>query len=364
MKFEWGTIAQRLVQALGVKQGELIEVQDNVGRFDVLQEVLLAIESAGATPLTRIASPDYLVRLLAQAPVKYLSEWDRHRGKWLATVDRILILGSTHPDFSSVSPDALHQWQHAVERLTVIEEERRIPIVVAGIPTLGRAHQSGCTLEALEDALLPALAATAAELQAEISRALAVVEGCRESLIQTNNQYEQYELRLRHGNRPWMSDDGCIDEQDRERGAIVSNIPGGSIYTTVLESETEGTLWLPRAGTATDIVFRFSQGRVVEIEAGTGADELEMMFNAHSGEPRRIGHIGIGLNPHLGQPIEWTLIDEHVHGSMFVSFGENRYMGGGNQSSLNIDYAIPSGTFVVDGRTIVTAGKMGFGARP
>jgi leucyl aminopeptidase (aminopeptidase T) len=91
---------------------------------------------------------------------------------------------------------------------------------------------------------------------------------------------------------------------------------------------------------------------------------LEMMFDAHSGEPRRIGHIGIGLNPHLGQPIGWTLIDEHVHGSMFVSFGENRYMGGGNQSSLNIDYAIPSSTFVVDGRTIVTAGKMGFGARP
>ena len=115
-------------------------------------KVLLAIECAGATPLTRFASPDYLVRLLAHAPLQYLSEWDHHRGKLLATVDRILVLGSTHPDLSSVSTDALHEWRHAMERLTVIEEERRIPIVVAGIPSLLRAHQSGCTLEALEDA--------------------------------------------------------------------------------------------------------------------------------------------------------------------------------------------------------------------
>jgi hypothetical protein len=45
------------------------------------------------------------------------------------------------------------------------------------------------------------------------------------------------------------------------------------------------------------------------------------------------------------------LADEHIHGSLFIALGENRYMGGQNASSLNKDYAlrlsIPNGELVM-----------------
>ncbi len=85
---------------------------------------------------------------------------------------------------------------------------------------------------------------------------------------------------------------------------------------------------------------------------------LEKWFDSHSGEPRRVAHIGIGLNPALHRPIGWTLVDEHIMGGMFISMGENRYMGGQNESSLNVDYFIRSPTFLAGGNCIVRGGNI------
>ena len=67
-----------------------------------------------------------------------------------------------------------------------------------------------------------------------------------------------------------------------------------------------------------------------------------------------MSHIGIGLNPYLDRPTGWTIVDEHIHGAIFIALGENRYMGGQNELSLNVDYAFSDVTLEVDGRTIVS----------
>jgi hypothetical protein len=44
--------------------------------------------------------------------------------------------------------------------------------------------------------------------------------------------------------------------------------------------------------------------------------------------------------------------------SVFIALGENRYLGGQNASSLNVDYAIPGDTVLVDDRLIVAQGHV------
>ena len=46
----WPALARRIVQALGVQPGELIQVRGEVGDLARLQEIVLAIEVRGATP--------------------------------------------------------------------------------------------------------------------------------------------------------------------------------------------------------------------------------------------------------------------------------------------------------------------------
>jgi leucyl aminopeptidase (aminopeptidase T) len=351
----WQTIAQRFVYGLGVQPGELIELRDSSGSLNVLLEILLAVEQAGATPLLQLLPGDYLERLWTEVPREYLAHWDQRRREFMKQIDRVLVLAGARPDLNLVPKDGLEAWQQASHRLTAMEEERRLPYLLAAIPTARGAHQLGITLDKMEEILLPALGASVEELRHEIGR---VLNKARHGQAITIHSGDAHRLSMEHGERVWLSDDGCIDEMDLRQGAIVSNLPAGSIYTTVIEEKTNGSLWLPKAGPANEVVFHFVEGRIVDIEAASGADLLMRELDSHTGEPRRVSHIGLGLNPYLDRPIGWTLVDEHIQGYLFVALGENRYMGGQNESSLNVDYALGDAALEVDGQEIVSGGQV------
>lgn len=354
MEQGWADAAARAIAGLGVRAGELVLVRDHTGRADVLQEMLLAIERHGATPLLEIVTAAYLGRLAREAPEAYLSTWDRHRRGWLEQADRVLVLEGEPLGLDLPVSAASVTWQRAAGRLSEIEEARGLPYLLVAVPTERQASRLGQPLADLENVILPALTVEAATLRAEIDRVLAAARGA----TMTIHSGAGHELHLSLGERPWLDDDGAISDEDRARGGIVSNLPAGSIYTTVLEDQTAGTLHLPRAEDATDVTLHFTAGQVTEIRAATGLESLQALFEGQTGEARRIGHIGVGLNPRLQQPLGWTLVDEHVRGFLFVSLGENRYMGGQNASSLNVDFAVPHASLLIDGRVIVRDGSL------
>jgi leucyl aminopeptidase (aminopeptidase T) len=330
---------------LGVQPGDLVLVRDAAGRLDVLLEIALALEMLGATPQVEFVPAEYKQRLWNEVPREHLAHWDRHREQWIQQADRRLTLAGAEPDWDMVSRVGFRAWQRAVHRLTVAEEARALPGTLVAVPTQARAEQLGLSLGALEAILLPALTASVQELQAHVDRVLdAAVEG-QTIVIRSGADHV---LVVQQGDRSWLRDDGGPH----------SNLPAGSIHTTVLETETEGSLWLPRAGSATDVVVHFVKGRVERIEAASDAEALNELFDSHSGEPRRVSHLGLGLNPYLRQPIGWTLVDEHILGALFIALGENRYMGGQNESSLNVDFALPGTTLDIGGQTVVLEGQI------
>lgn len=344
----WSTAANRIVDALGVRDGELIEVQDDSGRIEIVSEILMRIECRGATPMVHLSPPEYMATLLERAPLHYLKQWDLHRSTLLSSAHRRLLLGSTHPDLSAVSANRVQAWRDAVGRLSDRESELRLPFLLVGIPTRERAEQSGLAFDQLESLMLHALCVSVADLRTEIAAVVKHLHGSQHIVLETSG----HKLRLLHGGRKWLTDDGDIDDADIAAGATGSNLPSGSIYTTVLEESGEGTLRLERAGPATDVLLHFREGRIVQIDAASGGDALRSIFRGHTGEPSRISHIGIGLNPALRHTIGWTLVDQHVHGNLFIAFGENRYMAGHNESSLNIDFCLPNARLIIDGKAL------------
>lgn len=351
----WDQLARRLVDALGAQRGELIEVRDEAGNQRLLHAVLLALESIGAEPLIAIQPAQHVERLLTMTPPEVLAERHQRYAEWLTHVDRSLTLIGAQPDLKRVADEALCAFGTSYDRLEMVREERRIPQVIAAIPTIGKAAQLGISHEELELRMMPALLVEPAELRAITER---VMSALRDTSTITIVSGPGYELRLDHGERPWLCDTGQLTTSVGETGAIVINLPAGSIYTTVLEESAEGNLFLPVAGPARAVHLHFAGGRITQIEAASGADQLNALFDRHSGEPRRISHIGIGLNPRLHHPIGWTIVDEHIQGALFIAFGENRYMGGANASSLNIDFVISAASLRVDERVIVDQGRL------
>lgn len=349
-------LAQRIADGLDVQPGELIQVRGDPGSYEFLLEILLAVERAGATPLPEIFTAGYLERLWSEAPLAYLENWDRYRRDWLGQIDRVVTFVRPPVNPGRASREAREAWRRATDRLTAMEDDRRLPFLVVAVPGENWSQALGMPLAELEAILMPALLASPEELQVEIDHLLAAVGESQELVLRTG---EGYELHMTHGQRLWLGDDGRIDPQDRQHGAIVSNLPAGSIYTTILESETHGDLWLPEAGAARQALLTFEAGRITTIHAASGAQELQSWLFSHSGEPGRVSHVGIGLNPYLRQPVGLDVpVDEHVHGYMFIALGDNLYMGGENQSSLNVDYVIPGATFLADGKTILSVGNV------
>jgi hypothetical protein len=77
----------------------------------------------------------------------------------------------------------------------------------------------------------------------------------------------------------------------------------------------------------------------------------------------RISHLGIAVNPLVTGTIGWTIVDEHRSGAVFLALGENRYMGGDNESAINVDLMPASPTVVVDGTVLVNEGVLIVGSR-
>jgi leucyl aminopeptidase (aminopeptidase T) len=268
--------------------------------------------------------------------------------------DRVLALEGHSPELD-VNCETLEAWIQATERITAVEEQRKLPFMLIAVPTAERANSLGLDLEALDAALLPALSVSSAELESETNRVRQILENANRLVIHTDG----HRLELDIQGRDWMQDIGEIPEADGPRAIQpVVNLPAGSVYTTVQEWSPTGFLSLPHVNDVANVVFHFRDGRVDEIHADSGSEAIDRMFDQHTGEPRRISHIGIGLNQRLRDTLGWPLVDEHRHGALFIAFGENRYLGGENESSLNVDFVIPEATLIADGRIVVENGTL------
>jgi leucyl aminopeptidase (aminopeptidase T) len=358
MTGHWVAVANRVVNALDARAGELVQVRDRTGRYDVIQEITLALERLGATPVLELLPPGYVQRLLTSTDPQLLARWDKHRSIWQESVDRVLVLAGVDEDRTGDVPlRAAKEWQRAVERLSAIEARRCLPYLLVAVPTDPGAQELGMTPGDLEEIVVPSLAAPPEVLQRQIDAVLVMVQQAQTFTIHSGGDNE---LRLELGGRRWLSDSGRMPAPGVLAPGVqpVQNLPAGSVYTTVLEDATNGTLRLPSIHGATNVTLEFHGGRVVSVDAVSGGEWLTALLDRHDGEPRRVSHIGIGLNPHLNRSIGWTLVDEHRHGALFIALGENRYLGGENASSLNVDFAIPEGSLSVDGRLLVEEGVL------
>jgi len=352
----WAAVATRVAEALVVQPGDVVEVRERCGRYDVLQELLLAIEQRGGVPLPQLLPPAYYQRLLAGTDPALLAVWDRRRLSWVEhDLDRVLVVAGEERG-GDVPIAARDAWHHAVDRLTDAEERRRLPYLLMAVPTEARARACGTTLAALEDSVLPALLATPQELGREIDRVLGRPRPARTLTIRS----AAGDLHLTLAARPWLSDAGALPATSVSPDGVqpVNNLPAGAVYTTALEEATHGSIAVPRVAEARDVTLHFAGGRVVAIDAAEGKADLEELFARHSGEARRVSHVGIGLNPHLRRDVGWMLVDEHRHGNLLLALGENRYLGGANHSSFNLDCVLPTATLLADNHVLVDNGTL------
>lgn len=147
------------------------------------------------------------------------------------------------------------------------------------------------------------------------------------------------------------------------------NVPDGECFLGPEENVTSGYIAFEypqsRMGNeVTGVRLEFKKGKITDFKADTGGKFLQLVLDDHPGN-RRLGELGIGMNPMIKNYIKDILFDEKIAGTIHLAIGkayEEERGGGKNKGSVHWDMIKDlrhKGSLVtVDGRPIIKDGKV------
>ncbi len=139
--------------------------------------------------------------------------------------------------------------------------------------------------------------------------------------------------------------------EDRTEGVVV--VDGSGYYCPVESGE------LTQLGVARDLMtLRIKEGRVVSIEGGEAAEELEGIIEEGGDNANVIAEWGIGLNHGVRRLSGDFLVDERLYGGAHLGIGANVHLGGKNESQLHLDVVFTRICLEINGEVILEEGEL------
>lgn len=123
------------------------------------------------------------------------------------------------------------------------------------------------------------------------------------------------------------------------------NLPDGEVYTAPVRDSVNGTITFNVPTLFNGVVYEnvrltFRDGKVVEACAGPNTERLNAVLDSDEGA-RYVGEFAIGINPFITKPMNDTLFDEKISGSIHLTPG-NAYTiaDNGNRSQIHWDMVL------------------------
>ncbi len=139
-------------------------------------------------------------------------------------------------------------------------------------------------------------------------------------------------------------------------------MPDGETAISPLEGSTQGTLVVEHTMDGLGLLdepirMQVVDGRVVSIQGGRSAEQLERLVAASDDGARNIAEFAIGTNPRarlIGNMAE----DKKLLGSVHIAIGDNHVLGGSVRSSIHLDGMLLNPTVEFDGELVIDAGRL------
>src|SRR5438034_1860098 len=295
-------------RSLNVQPGWQVWINSSWLARALVQEVVRAIARRGAYPLVRLGDAGmedvpFEVIWALETPEETLSEVapaDRHAWE---TMDAWMNIGAPENTAAGLelSPERralLAKARHSMRTRRLSDE---IPWVACRYPTPALAQDSRMSLREFEDFLY---GACLRDWDAEAQRMAKIKERFdRASKVRIVGAGTDLTLGL--------------DGREGEIDAGHSNMPGGEVYYSPVEDETQGVVHFsefpafqePDELEGVRMVYR--AGRVVEASATRGEEILFETLDRDEGA-RVLGELGIGCNPGIQRYMRNTLFDEKI----------------------------------------------------
>jgi aminopeptidase len=123
------------------------------------------------------------------------------------------------------------------------------------------------------------------------------------------------------------------------------NIPDGECFTAPVRESVNGTIRFNASSVHEGVQYNFAQltlkdGQVVEMDSGANTEKLRQVINSDTGASY-FGEFALGYNPFILDPMNDTLFDEKIAGSLHMALGCcYDDASNGNKSALHWDLVL------------------------
>lgn len=158
--------------------------------------------------------------------------------------------------------------------------------------------------------------------------------------------------------------DGRLTPEKVKKGsaAAATYLPAGELIMPAVNSSASGTIVLDRVVWDGRLIrglkLVFDKGLLTSMTAANDMSSLQERYDGASGAKNRFGFIDIGINEQTRLPVGSGRVVWTAPGSVVFGFGDNRGFGGANQSDFSFVAQLGGATMTVDGKAVITAGKL------
>ncbi len=357
------TLADKVVNtSLRIRPDETVVINTWQHTIPLANEIAYECRKAGAQPITLLDTDELSWKTLTKIPIEYLKKRDRHALRMLdETSAAIFINGPEDPaTYRKIEPARLaatfENGQAFNEKLR--EKKIRTAYLAIGQVTKPRARTYGYNYPQWKRVVENASNADHAKMAQLGKKVATTLENGKRVHVTSDKGTD---LKLEIGPYGARTEDGIVDQEDLDKGMFYTSIPTGIAVTAPLETSAEGTVYsdLPRPQVGRlikGLKWEFQNGRLVKSSAQKYPEAFQNLYDHATGDKDRIASLAIGLNP-ANKPMGF-LNDELGLGVVSIGIGENRAIGGINQSDIEFSTAMAKATVRVDGKTLVEKGKL------
>ncbi len=357
------TLARSIVRdSLRPKEYEPVLISTYPHTIELAEEITLECQKLGADPLMLLDTDKAFYGQFRNFSDENLRKCSSHCTGLLEYARSYVWLGGPRdPAPMARTPKekfaAMYAGEQAHYEKSLVKKPKNVGVAIGQV-TRERAKVYRLNYAKWRAMVESAVAVDYRKLEATGRRAAALLSSEADVRITADNGTD-LRFRLAGAARRAEVDDGVISDEDLALGATDVSLPAGEVWVAPVEASAQGTfvsdLAVPQMGRLIEgLSWTFKDGHAVEISAKRNLAASQAGWEDATGARDMFGRLAIGFNPRAQAGF---LQNSVAAGAVTIGIGDNRDIGGANESSYGFVNQLASATVEVGGRTAVDHGK-------
>lgn len=349
-----------IYKSMKLKKGDMVWIESGDYNLELAETIAVELKKMGAFPIIQATTDRYTLKMMEESPLEHLGMPRNKEALMKSIIDAFIYLEPSEDPatWAEIDPVKNAAWQMSRMPINRIYREKGVKLCLVLTPTDKMAFAYGVKPEYYHRRVWSAAMTPPEELY---KRGKAFKEFMKDGDRVRITTEKGTDLSFSIRDRGIIICNGEELEENYETCRFNLNIPGGEVFTTMVEDTTEGVAVFDKVfidgELVRDLKLFFKKGKVVDYDARSGVEYFKGMYETFTPQDKVAAEFGIGINPRIKKVIGCLSTDEKIAGTIHIAIGDNASYGGQNEAPVHFDMIMSKPDVYIDGRLMMKRGK-------